>query len=136
MTANPVARKLGLTPRMRALVVAAPPVYLKLLAPLPEGTVVTSTAKGTYPFVQFFAASLADIRKSIPKLLKHAARGALLWIAYPKKTSGIESDLSRDLISEVMKGTGWRPVSIVAIDEVWSALRFRPVGDVKIKRQR
>lgn len=74
MTTNPVARKLGLTPKMRALVVAAPPVYLKLLAPLPEGAVVSSTAKGTYPFVQFFAASLAEIRKSVPKLLKHAAR--------------------------------------------------------------
>ena len=91
---------------MRALVVGARPVYLKLLAPLPEDVVVTSTADGTYPFVQFFATSLTDIGKSVPYLLKHAVRGALLWIAYPKKTSGIESDLSRDLISEAMSGTG------------------------------
>jgi hypothetical protein len=136
MTANLVARKLGIKAKMRALVVAAPPVYLKLLAPLPEGAVVSSTAKGTYPFVQFFATSLADIRESVPRLLKHAARGALLWIAYPKKTSGIETDLSRDLISEAMRGTGWRPVSIIAIDEVWSALRFRPVVDVKTRRKK
>jgi len=133
MTTNSLVRKLGIKPRMRALVVGAPPVYLKLLAPLPEGVVITSTAEGTHPFVQFFATSLADIGKSIPHLLKHAARGALLWIAYPKKTSGIESDLSRDLIAEAMSGRGWRPVSIIAIDEVWSALRFRPVGDVKTK---
>jgi hypothetical protein len=82
---------------MRALVVGTPPVYLKLLAPLPEDTVVTSTADGTYPFVQVFATSLAGIGKSVPHLLKHAARGALLWIAYPKKRLGIESNLSRDL---------------------------------------
>jgi len=135
VTSNPLVRKLGIKPRMRALVVGAPPVYLKLLAPLPEDAVVTSTADGTYPFVQLFATSLGDIGKSVPHLLKHAARGALLWIAYPKKTSGIESNLSRDLISEAMSGTGWRPVSIIAIDEVWSALRFRPVGDVKTKRK-
>ena len=135
MTTNPIARKLGIKPKMQALVVAAPPVYLKLLSPLPEGTVVSSTAKGTYPFVQFFATSLADIRKSVARLLKHAAEGARLWIAYPKKTSGIESDRSRDLISEAMRGTGGRPVSIIAIDEVWSALRFRPIVDVKTRRK-
>jgi hypothetical protein len=133
MTANSLVRKLGIKPRMRALVVSAPPVYLKRLSPLPEGVVITSTAEGTYNFVQFFATSLADIGKTAPHLLKHAARGTLLWIAYPKKRSGIESDLSRDRIAEAMRGTGWRPVSIIAIDGVLSALRFRPVGDVKNK---
>jgi len=135
VTTNPLVRKLGIKPGMRALVVGAPPVYSKQLAQLPEDVVVTSTADGTHPFVQLFASSLAEIDKSVPYLLQHAARGALLWIAYPKKTSGIESDLSRDLISEAMSGTGWRPVSIIAIDEVWSALRFRPVGVVKTKRK-
>jgi hypothetical protein len=135
MTANPISRKLGIKPQMRALVIAAPPFYLKLLTPLPEGAIVSSTAKGSYPFILLFATSLAEVRRSIPNLLKHAARGALLWIAYPKKTSGMESDLSRDVVAEAMKPTGWRPVSIVAIDEVWSALRFRPSGDVKTKRK-
>ena len=133
MTINSIVRKLGIKPGMRVLIVSAPPAYLKLLAPLPEGVVISSVKDGTYPFIQFFPTSLADISKLVPGLLKHAAPGALLWIAYPKKTSGIESDLSRDLISEAMNGTGWRPVSIIAIDEVWSALRFRPVEDVKTK---
>jgi hypothetical protein len=135
VTATALARKLGIKPGMRALVVGAPPVYLKLLAPLPEGVVITSTARGTHPFVQFFATSLSDLGKSAPSLLNHVARGALLWIAFPKKTSGIESDLSRDVIAQAMRRTGWRPVSIVAINEVWSALRFRPVVDVKTKRK-
>jgi hypothetical protein len=133
MSENPIARKLGIKPQMRALVVAAPAPYLQLLEPLPEGAIVSSSAQGSYLFIQFFATSLAEVRRSDPNLLKHAARGALLWIAYPKKTLGVESDLSRDVVAEAMRGTGWRPVSIVAIDEVWSALRFRPVGDVKTK---
>jgi hypothetical protein len=135
MTASPIARKLGIKPQMRALVVQAPAPYLKLLAPLPEGAILSSSAQGSYPFIQFFATSLAEVRRSVPNLLKHAARGALLWIAYPKKTSGMESDLNRDVVAGAMRRTGWRPVSIVAIDEVWSALRFRPVGDVKTKRK-
>ena len=135
MTVNPIVRKLGIKPGMRVLVVAAPPGYLKLLAPLPEGVVVSTVEGGAHPCVQFFATSLAGIRESVPGLLKHAAPGALFWITYPKKTSGVESNLSRDLISEAMSGTGWRPVSIISIDEVWSALRFRPAGDVKTNRK-
>src|SRR6266487_3976532 len=120
---------------MRALIVGAPPVYLKLLVPLPKGVVITSTADGVHPFVQVFATSLAEISKVSANLLRHVAGGGLLWIAYPKKTSGIESDLSRDLVAEAMSRTGWRPVSIIAIDEIWSALRFRPSGDVKAKQK-
>jgi hypothetical protein len=122
-------------PAMRALVVSAPPAYLKRLAPLPEGVVITSTADGAHPFIQLFATSRADLDKSAPYLLKHIARGALVWIAYPKKTSGVESNLSRDVVAKAMKGRGWRPVSIIAIDAVWSALRFRPIADFKSKRK-
>jgi hypothetical protein len=135
MIISPIVRKLGIKQGMRVLVVAPPPGYLKLLAPLPADVVFSSAGEGRHPFVQFFVTSLADIRESVPGLLKQAARGASLWITYPKKTSGVDSDLSRDLISEAMSKTGWRPVAIIAIDEVWSAIRFRPVGDVKTKRK-
>ena len=127
---NPVARKLGMNPGMRALIIAPPPGYLKLLAPLPDGLTVSSRADGKYPFVQVFATRLSEISRIAQKLSKHAAPNALVWISYPKKTSRTGGDLSRDLIREAMSVTGWRTVSIVAIDEVWSALRFRPAGQV------
>jgi hypothetical protein len=127
---NPVARKLGMNPGMRALIIAPPPGYLKLLTPLPNGLTVSSKADGMYRFVQVFATRLAEISTFAKKLPKHTAPNALVWISYPKKTSKAEGDLSRDVIRQAMKGTGWRAVSIVAIDEVWSALRFRPAGKV------
>jgi len=58
-----VARKLGMNPGMRAWIIAPPRGYLKLLAPLPEGLIVSSTAAGTYPFVQIFATRLSEIIK-------------------------------------------------------------------------
>ena len=119
---------------MRALMVGAPAGYLELLAPLPEGVVVSGLTKGAYQFAQLFATRKSEIKKSAPKLLKHAARGALVWITYPKKTSDVESDLYREEVWDSMKGTGWGVVSAVAIDEVWSALRFRPVEDIKSRR--
>jgi hypothetical protein len=90
-----------------------------------------------YPFVQFFATGLFDISKFAQKLSKHAARNALAWISYPKKTSRNASELKRDPLREAMSGSGWRAVSIVAIDEVWSALRFRPASQIssRVKRR-
>jgi len=134
MKINPTVKKLGLKPGMRALVIAAPSGYLKSLAPLPEGVVISEAMGGTHEFVQFFATRKSDIEKSAPKLLKTVVPGALVWITYPKKTSGVESDLSREAVWAAMEGTGWRPVSQIAIDEIWSALRFRPTEDVKSRK--
>ncbi|HXW93066.1 MAG TPA: hypothetical protein VEK33_21120 [Terriglobales bacterium] len=125
-----VARKLGLNPGMRALIIAPPPGYLKLLRPLPEGLTVSSEPSAAYPFVQVFATRLSDISKFAKKLKKYAAPNALVWISYPKQTSKLKGDLSRDVIRKAMNDPGWRAVSIVAIDEIWSALRFRPAGRV------
>jgi hypothetical protein len=125
-----VARKLGLNPGMRALIIAPPPGYLELLRPLSEGVTVSSTTGAAYPFVQVFVTRLSDISKFSKKLRKYAAPNALVWICYPKQTSKLKGDLSRDVIREAMQGRGWRAVSIVAVDEMWSALRFRPAGQV------
>jgi len=55
---NPVARKLGINPGMRALIIGPPPGYLQLLAPLPDSLIVSSRNGGMYPFVQVFATRL------------------------------------------------------------------------------
>ena len=133
---NAVARKLGMNPGMRALVITPPAGYLKLLAPLRHGLNVSSRAAGMYPFVQVFATRLSEISRFARRLSKHAAPNALVWISYPKKTSKSEGDLSRDVIREAMSAAGWRAVSIVAIDEVWSALRFRPAVQVGSRLKR
>ena len=123
-----LARKLGLNPGMRALIIAPPPGYLKLLTPLPDSLTVSSKADGVYPFVHVFAMRLSEISEFAKKLPKYAAPNALVWISYPKKTSKLKGNLSRDVIRKAMSCPGWRAVSIVAIDEEWSALRFRPAG--------
>jgi predicted SnoaL-like aldol condensation-catalyzing enzyme len=129
-----IVKKLGLKPGIRALVLGAPAGYMDSFAPLPDGVVVSKTIGGTHGFVQFFATKKAEIEKSRKKVLESADPGALVWISYPKKTSGVKSDLSREEVWAAMEGTGWRPVSQIAIDAVWSALRFRPIQDVKSRK--
>jgi len=70
---NSVARKLGMNPGMRALIVSPPPGYLKLLAPLSDGITVSSRADGMYPFVQVFATRLSEISRFTQRLSKYAA---------------------------------------------------------------
>lgn len=123
----PLPKKLGMKAEMCGLVLAAPDDYLDLLKPLPDGFRILSKASGTYPFVQVFINRLLETAKCAKTFAKHAAPNALLWIAYPKKTSGRDTDLGRDSIREKMSGLGWNAVSIVAINETWAALRFRPV---------
>lgn len=127
-------KKLGLKPGMRALVLGAPSGYVNSLAPLPDRVEVSESLGCAHEFVQFFATKKSAITKSAKKLLESAAPGALVWITYPKKTSSVESDLSREEVWAAMEGTGWRPVSQIAIDDVWSALRFRPTEDVKSRK--
>jgi len=129
-----IVKKLGLKPGMRALLVDAPSGYMKALAPLPDHVEVSRSLGSAHEFVQFFATKKSEITKSARKLLQSAAPGALVWLTYPKKTSGVESDLNREAVWAAMEGTGWRPVSQIAIDDVWSALRFRPTQDVKPRK--
>lgn len=133
---NPLAKKLGMKPVVRALIVASPAGYLERLAPLPDGASVVSAVSGKHQFVQVFARRLDEVREAMPKLLPSAEDGAMVWVAYPKKSSGMSSDLSRGAVCAEVVKLGWLPVSIVALDEVWSALRFRPEEDVKSKRVR
>lgn len=132
-TISPLAKKLNLKPHTHAVIMGAPAHYK--LHPLPEGTGISiKPGREPWTFLQIFLKSTAEVTRAVPRLLESAAPGAIFWIAYPKKSSGSDSDLSRDLLAELLQPTGWRPVSIVALDGTWSALRFRPVVDVKSRR--
>jgi hypothetical protein len=130
-----LAKKLALKKATRALILDMPPGYLDLLSPLPEDVTISQKVSGHFSFIQLFASQKADIQKQAPALLAHAAPDAIVWITYPKKTSGVKSDLSREEIWDAMSPFGWRPVSAISIDDVWSGLRFRPVADVKSKKR-
>ena len=88
MTANPIVKKLGLKPGMRALFLAAPDGYAQRLAPLPEGVKAATRPAGTYQFIQFFATHMAEIEKTVPGLLQRAAPGACVLDYVSEKDLG------------------------------------------------
>jgi hypothetical protein len=75
-----------------------------------------------------FVTSLKEVAELTPGALQRVGQAGLLWVAYPKGGSGVKTDVNRDrLAAAVVEATGWRAVRQVAIDAVWSGLRFRPV---------
>lgn len=85
----------------------------------------TPKAKVSYDFVLLFTKDKAALDKLIPKALKALKEDGLFWVAYPKKSSVIKTDITRDNGWDALQAAGYEAVSLVAIDDTWSALRFR-----------
>ncbi|EMO90289.1 hypothetical protein LEP1GSC024_3685 [Leptospira noguchii str. 2001034031] len=95
-----------------------------------EGVVFTtevSEAEG----ILFFADSAYSLQSSLLKILKSIRKESILWIAYPKKSSGIKTDLDRDHGWEPLSKNGYEGVALISLDDVWSALRFKKTDAVK-----
>ena len=135
MADSPLVKKLGIKPNQKMMVVDAPEGYVRTLGALPEGSELTTTAQGTFDFVHLFVRTKADIDGHATAALESVKPGGMLWFSYPKKSSIIKTDVTRDIGWEVVAEAGWRPVSQISIDDTWSALRFRPTSDVKRKKR-
>ena len=123
MTGKTAATKLGIKPGHTVYPINAPAGYEELVGGLPEGaTLVTGPAADV---VHAFAGTLAELATHGQAAVEAARPGGLVWISYPK---GGRSELKRDMLHDAIPG--WQPVTQIAVDEVWSALRFRPDAEV------
>src|SRR5215472_17586483 len=117
---NPLARKLLIRPGSRVAVVNAPAGYADRLLPLPEGAALVELAPGV-DVVQVFARDRAELDRSAGAL-RAVRQGGLLWVCYPKGGRKAGTDLNRDLLWEAMGEFGLAGVTLVAVDETWSAM--------------
>ncbi len=128
MEISPLAHKLQLKSGQRVALLNAPAGYRELLEPLPDGaSLAQDLAAAPFDAVQLFARTSDELGRLAPAALAALAPGGMLWIAYPKKSAGLDSDLTRDAGWAPIIGAGWQPVRQVAMDDTWSALRFKPV---------
>ena len=130
---NGLFQKLNLKTQTEILVVNAPPSFEPVLADL-EGVMISHNPADmdAIDFCLFFVEKKSELDR-LSALITPKARGdALLWFAYPKGTSKkYHCDFNRDNGWDVLMGSGFRPIRQVAIDEDWSALRFRRLEFVK-----
>ncbi|NJN88230.1 MAG: hypothetical protein HC881_20470 [Leptolyngbyaceae cyanobacterium SL_7_1] len=136
MTTNSLAQKLRLKPHQTVLLLNAPEDYQERLAPLPEAIELSTTATGDFDVVQAFVHNRAEIETLAPVAIQALKPGGILWFSYPKKSSNVGTDIHRDVGWESVQQAGFEGVAQIAIDEVWSALRFRPTHEIKARRSR
>jgi uncharacterized protein YdeI (YjbR/CyaY-like superfamily) len=131
MEASKLSRKLLIKPAHRILLVNAPVNYPELLAPLPHDAKLISVPDGTFDVIQLFVTNKAELKRDLIWLQSHLRKETVFWITYPKKSSGIVSDLEMMQSWEETSLYGLSTVSAAAVNDTWTALRFRPAEQVK-----
>ena len=130
MAPSPLARKLQLKPGHRAGLVDAPPGYRELLEPLPDGATLTEAAARDLDWILVFAENAVDAERTVPAAAAATKPDGLLWVAYRKGGKKAGTDLNRDILWELMGRFERTGVTLVALDDRWSAMRFRPPDQV------
>jgi len=133
MTTRPLTERLNLTGQLRALIMNAPKGYRTLLGPLPPDITVNTKPSGRYDFVHLFVNNREELAALGPAAMNAVKPMAIFWISYPKQGGGMESDITRDHGWDLVKQAGFDTVAQVAVNEIWSALRFRPADEVGTK---
>ncbi len=126
MATYSLSQKLQMKTGQRAVIINPPAGYLERLAPLPEGIELVESPEGQFDFVQVFVKTMEDLQKFLPVAAQAVKHDALLWIAYPKGGAKAGTDLNRDILWNAVSPHNLSGVTLVSLDEVWSAMRFRP----------
>jgi hypothetical protein len=126
MSISPLAKKLRIADNQLVLIINPPSEYISKLGELPEGTTIVHEPQGKYPHVQLFVNNRRAFDHLGHTALSAVEYDGVFWVCYPKRSSKTATDLSRDALWDLYAGSGLHPVSQVSINEIWSAVRFRP----------
>lgn len=121
---TPLAQKLGIAPGSRVLVAGGPADYLKTLAPLPPDVRIVSRLAASVDIAHLFTAERATLEKSLAAFRKTLRPTAVVWVSWPKKSSGVASGITEDTVRKVALPMGFVDVKVCAIDDVWSGLKL------------
>lgn len=122
---QPLAEKLGVKEGMRMCVLGAPENYRSQLGILPEGVeFATSLGSGKWDLIHFFIRNADELTALFPDLQARLTPGGMLWISWPKQSSGVRTDLKDSVVMEIGLTAGLVDVKVIAVDETWSALKF------------
>jgi hypothetical protein len=119
---TPLAKKLGIQPQFRVAFFRLPPEVKAEL----EDTLAFCRATGPGPldFVMIFVKSQAELRKQFPVFARQLAPAGMLWVSWPKKSSGVTTDLVEDEVRGIGLKAGLVDVKVCAVSEIWSGLKF------------
>jgi len=124
MPENQLAGKLKLKPGLRAAIINPREGYLEEL--LPAGMQVSDNLEGRFDWLQLFVRNKAELETLTPLAVAALQPQSLLWISFPKGSSKLQSDLTRDQGWEVLQGADLKWINLISVNATWSAFSLRP----------
>jgi hypothetical protein len=122
---TPLPQKLGINSGMSIAILEAPPEIESILGELPDRVTISHRLTGHRDLVLIFITRQADLASRLPGLINAIAPNGMIWVAWPKRASKIETDMTEDVIREiVLPASGLVDVKVCAIDQVWSGLKL------------
>ena len=122
---TPLDKKLGIKPGHRVLVSHPPAGFLdQTLGPVPGALITTRAGKTPYDMVIAFHSNQRSYRRDLKRDIGRITRDGSLWIGWPKKSSGIETDINQDIVRELALAARVVDVKVCAIDETWSGVKL------------
>ena len=126
MVESALAKKMKLRPEARAAIINAPTGYQRELTPLPEGVEIVEQLTGDFDWIQVFAITQAEFEEIGPGAIAALRPESMLWISFPKGSSKVQTDLTRDKGWDSLRDVDLRWVNLVSVNEIWSAFALRP----------
>jgi hypothetical protein len=122
---TPLPQKLGIKPGHRVAFLAAPAEFGRVLGALPDGVTVENSLKSRVPYdvIVLFVTHAVELAKRFTPTAKRLEPSGGLWVAWPKKSSGVDSDVTEDTVRDIALEAGLVDNKVCAIDETWSGLR-------------
>lgn len=121
---TPLIKKLGIKENMAFYVENSPQEYLTWLGDLPRGASVSSKAETTIVAAHIFFYEKSKLLATLTKLRKKLAQDGFVWVSWPKKSSKVPTDITEDVIRDLILPLGFVDIKVCAVSEVWSGLKL------------
>ncbi|MDX1343690.1 MAG: DUF3052 family protein [Reinekea sp.] len=120
---TPLFKKLGLKPGMRLYVKNAPDDYWQWIEPALDEISVLKRLGTNVDMVHLFTLERRELESNIPSIMQKIKNEGMIWVSWPKKASKVPTDVTEDVIREVILPLGLVDVKVCAVSDVWSALK-------------
>jgi hypothetical protein len=121
---TPLAQKLGIKPAGSVIVINEPSHYRKLLGKTAKDVIFFARIKKGADFVHFFTTRRGELHKQLKELRGRVVDSGVVWVSWPKKSAGVPTDVTEDVIRSVALPLGFVDVKVCAVDETWSGLKL------------
>jgi hypothetical protein len=125
MPESSLAAKLKLRAGQRAALINAPKHYRKGLGKIPSGVSFSEKLSGTFDWIQIFVKNQGELRRLAPRAVRALGPDSHLWVSFPKGTSSLQTDLTRDAGWNALRSHDLKWVTLVSVDQTWSAFAMR-----------